>query len=162
MSVATPTQKPRFYRDEPGVKLRDRRSNRPMVRGWGRFRLKWRFPLFLHPSPLYSSEWVMHCDYHICEPAPLRAHHTAVQRSAFGSLTLRLSDGEPSPALCNRQPLGVGGGGVWRQQVLLIVITQRGLHLNFIRFFRRRPVVWRGCRLYWITGCTDLPSASAR
>lgn len=43
----------------------------------GRFRLKWRFPLFLHPSPHYSSEWVLQCNYHIYEPAPLRFHYTA-------------------------------------------------------------------------------------
>lgn len=29
-------------------------------RRWGRFHLKWRFPLFLHPSPLYPTERVTH------------------------------------------------------------------------------------------------------
>lgn len=61
------------------MKLQKRRSIResPDFQGLGTFPLKWRFPLFLHPSPLYSSEWEMHCNYHIYEPAPLQSHYTA-------------------------------------------------------------------------------------
>lgn len=48
--------------DEPGEdpKRPWDRSVAWFFRRWGRFHLKWRFPLFLHPSPLYPTEWVTH------------------------------------------------------------------------------------------------------
>lgn len=73
----------------------------PVFRGWGRFRLKWRFPLFLHPSPLYSSEWVMHCNYHIYKPVLLHFHYAASHHSRFCSLIVKhgLSDAELVPVM---------------------------------------------------------------
>lgn len=83
MFLSVATQKDPNYvavltsRDEALKKNDGRGESRPIFKGWGRFRLKWRFPLFLHPSPLYSSEWVTHCNYRIYKLAPLHFLYTA-------------------------------------------------------------------------------------
>lgn len=69
-----------------------------IFRRWGRFHLKWRFPLFLHQSPLYPSEWVTHDNRNIhaararlLPPCCLYAADGAVQ-TWLSAVDLLLSD----------------------------------------------------------------------
>lgn len=63
---------------------------------------KMAFPLFLHPSPLCNSEWVMLCYYHIYEPAPLLGYYI---HTADG---FRNFSGKRGAVRCR------GGSPVWR------------------------------------------------